>query len=144
MTRVQRCGVRLRATGLGISIRGSTTILTRAPQPQELPSPSLSQVLRSRPLFFNGTNVLMGTGTRVWLYGGIMNATNAHGEYISYPTAEYTLDGVSGESTDRNAASLGAYLIPHYSRIPTANHRPNHEEVPLLPDNNTGRWHPQS
>ena len=67
----------------------------------------------------SGANILMEPGTQVWLYGGLLNITNAAGEYLSYPTAEYTLDGYPGELTGGNAASSGAYSILRYSRIPT-------------------------
>jgi len=42
------------------------------------------------------------TGSQAWLYGGLLNDTGVNGQ-ISYPTAEYHIDGISGESLNRNA-----------------------------------------
>src|ERR1700760_2109003 len=99
MTRARACGVRSKASGLGINMKGATTIPSRAPQPQERPYHSPSQVRRSWPSgLLSGANPLMESGTQVWLYGGLTDITNVDGEYLSYPTAEYTLDGYPGES----------------------------------------------
>lgn len=43
-------------------------------------------------------------GTQAWLLGGLLNITDASGEILSYPTADYQIDGFSGESSGRNAA----------------------------------------
>jgi hypothetical protein len=37
------------------------------------------------------------TGSQAWLYGGLVNSTDADGQIVSYPTADYKVDGVSGE-----------------------------------------------
>ena len=68
-----------------------------------------------------GTDIATEKGSRVWLYGDLLKP-KMDGECIPYPTVEYTVDGCPGESTDRNAASLGAYLILHYSPIPKTSH----------------------
>lgn len=67
-----------------------------------------------------GTNVIAETGTKLVLYGGLSNTTNGGGEYTSYPTGKYAVDGLPRGSLDRNAASPDTHLIPYYSRIPRA------------------------
>jgi hypothetical protein len=37
-------------------------------------------------------------GSQAWLYGGLVNAADADGQIVSYPTADYKVDGDSGES----------------------------------------------
>jgi hypothetical protein len=35
---------------------------------------------------------MVGIGTRVWVYGGLAsNATDANGDFITYPTANYAV-----------------------------------------------------
>lgn len=105
MTKVHTCGARLRVTGPAVNMKEPTTILSRARRPQVLPFLSPSQVRGSSTLVaFHGTHVLTETGTRAWLCGGILNITNGNGTYISYPTADYKIDGVSGEPPDKNVA----------------------------------------
>ena len=43
-------------------------------------------------------------GSQAWLYGGLMNGTDASGQIFFYPTAEYRIDGVPGESPTSGAA----------------------------------------
>lgn len=43
----------------------------------------------------------METGSQAWLYGGL---ATADGQIFNYPTADYEIDGVSGESLRREAA----------------------------------------
>jgi hypothetical protein len=38
-------------------------------------------------------------GTQAWLYGALMNITSPDGEYITYPTADYKVDGAPSESS---------------------------------------------
>ena len=44
------------------------------------------------------------TGSEAWLYGGLLNVTTANVQITSYPTADYKVDGVSGESLTKGAA----------------------------------------
>jgi hypothetical protein len=38
-------------------------------------------------------------GTDMWVIGGLLsNATDENGDPATYPTAEYKIDGISGES----------------------------------------------
>jgi hypothetical protein len=48
--------------------------------------------------------LMMEIGSRAWLYGGVLNVTSADGQMDSYPTAEYKVDGASGESPTSDAA----------------------------------------
>jgi hypothetical protein len=43
------------------------------------------------------------TGTQAWLYGGLFNTSTNGQQILTYPTADYQIDGVSGELLDRNA-----------------------------------------
>jgi len=106
-----------------MAMRGSTTALSRAPQIQVPPSLSPSQVCRLFASgYLGGTDVIAETGTQVWLYGGPLDAINAHGGCASFPTADYKIDGYSGESLDRNAALPRAYLITAGSQQPVIDH----------------------
>ena len=40
-------------------------------------------------------------GSQAWLYGGLMNGTDANGQILLYPIADYKVDGVPGESPTR-------------------------------------------
>ena len=95
MTRAQPCLVRLWVTGLAIREKDSTTILSRPLRPQELPSPSISQV-RGFLTFSMGNNPITETGTQAQLRGALVEQS------FDYPTAKYVVDGVSGESPNRN------------------------------------------
>jgi hypothetical protein len=37
-------------------------------------------------------------GSQAWLYGGLENDTDVDGQIVSYPTADYKVDGASGKS----------------------------------------------
>ena len=65
-------------------------------------------------------DIVVETGTQASLYGDLTDIITVDGQTIYYPTGAYYIDGVFGESLDRNTASSGAYLVPHYSRFPTA------------------------
>ena len=95
MTRVQPCWVRLWVTGLAIREKDSTTILSRPLRPQELPSPSISQV-RGLLTFSRGNNLITETGTQAQLCGALVEQS------FDYPAAKYVVDGISGESPDRD------------------------------------------
>jgi len=49
-----------------------------------------------------GTDPIMETGTQAWLYGGLLNNTSPGGN-VSYPTADYQIDGFSCESLRKTA-----------------------------------------
>jgi len=51
-------------------------------------------------------NVMVETGSQAWLYGGLLNITSSNGEIVSYPTADYRIDGASGKSFSGNADHL--------------------------------------
>jgi hypothetical protein len=51
-----------------------------------------------------GTDVAVVSGSQAWLYGGLLNVTNDNGTFLSYPTADYKVDGVSGELLDGDVA----------------------------------------
>ena len=42
-------------------------------------------------------------GSQAWLYGGLVNGANASGPILYYPTADYKIDGVPGESPTNGA-----------------------------------------
>ena len=118
MTRVQHCGDRSLATGAVNPSMDSTMGPSPLPQPQELPSPSLSKVRKLCAFdYLASTYVMAETGSQVWLYGGLLNITSANGQILSYPTANYLIDDFPGE-LDGNAAHFSYLPIPHYSRYP--------------------------
>lgn len=72
--------------------------LTATPTPGSSLSFSFAGLLAHWPLVvLGGTNLVMRTGTQAWLYGGLLNDTSSGAQNISYPTADYKIDGFSGE-----------------------------------------------
>ena len=91
-------------------------VLSRRLQPLELPSPSVSQVPKSFILaVLRGTYVMTGTGSQASLIGDLSNTTSADEEAVSYPIANYTVDGSPGESFTKSTVYQGACLVSHYS-----------------------------
>ena len=54
-------------------------------------------------VILRSTHVMAETGSQAWLYGGLLNITSANGQILSYPTADYRIDGTSGESLNEKA-----------------------------------------
>ena len=52
-----------------------------------------------------GADIMVEIGSQAWLYGGLINGTNSSGQIVSYPTANYKVDGVSGESSSISDAA---------------------------------------
>ena len=81
---------------------------------------------------FSGTSTIYGwlclrantttrTGTQLWLYGGVSDANIApDGSFISYPNANYWLDGSPGEFISRPPLVNNLRAILHSSRSPAA------------------------
>ena len=69
-----------------------------------------------------GVLILWRVGTRAYLYGGLLNNSDAEGDdfTIGWPTANYVTDGVPGESLNANASQSTAYSASHYRRVPNA------------------------
>jgi hypothetical protein len=45
------------------------------------------------------TEIMVEIGTDMWIVGGLLsNATDGNGDPATYPTTEYKIDGISGES----------------------------------------------
>ena len=50
-----------------------------------------------------GTDFMVEIGSQAWLFGGLVNGSDANGQIITYPIADYKVDGVSGESPTSGA-----------------------------------------
>ena len=100
---------------------------------------------------FCDTYVVMETGSQVWIFGSF----NTHGadrgfvpyqtpgyQIVSYPTADYKIDGTPCESLTKNAVYQSAYLASHYSPS-SKTIRGQHREDRLLQDTNSGIRDPQ-
>jgi hypothetical protein len=54
---------------------------------------------RLRLAVLRGTDVMAEIGSRAWLFGALVSTlTDANGQAVTYPTADYKIDGVLGES----------------------------------------------
>ena len=60
---------------------------------------------------------MTGVGSKAILFGGALNNTGIGNQW---PVATYTVDGVSGEALDGNAAQPAAYLLSYHSGHPNA------------------------
>ena len=96
------------------------------------------QASRLSSTVFHGTYVMVEIGSQAWIYGS-RTANGTNGVTIYYPTADYTVDGASGESLTSSTSHRGAYLASHYSRFSTTIDRKRHGEDHLLPDTTHGR-----
>lgn len=74
------------------------------------------QTSRLSSTVFYGTYIMVEVGSQAWIYGS-RTANGTNGVIISYPTADYTIDGASGESLTSSTAHH--YLASYYSRFST-------------------------
>jgi len=62
-------------------------------------------------------------GSQAWLYGALLNVTDANGELTSYPTAEYSIDGVSAGSQKPWIDTTGAVVYFQTPKLADADHK---------------------
>jgi len=123
--------------------------ITATPTPGASLSFTFSGVLGHWPLVVLGrTNHITETGSQAWLYGGLINDTSSGAQNISYPTADYKIDGFSCESPPqknglvRCLPSFALKLVPksHGLIPPERLSTSRHQNWQTAPTRLTSQW----